>query len=175
MHKESYDLMQRLALSYVKGGRRVLDIGGADVNGSYRDIFQAMDCAHETLDWDDADYVVDGCDWSNVPTRAFDVVVSGQAFEHDKFFWRTLENISKAAKKRATFIFIVPSRGKFHQWPLDCYRFYPDTAYVFAELLDGDVVETIWASDVKEGHAINVHYERSEPSEWGDLAFVIRR
>jgi len=103
---------------------RVLDVGGADVNGSYRPLF--ADCRYKSLDFQNADIVVDGYDWP-IADGAFDAVISGQALEHDGMFWLTMQNIARVLRKGGHAILIVPSAGPVHRHPVDCYRFLPDS------------------------------------------------
>lgn len=147
MHPSSYNLMKRFR-AYVPAGSSVLDVGGADVNGSYKDLF--ADCTYKTLDWEKADYIVKGYDW-DVPQ--FDCVISGQTLEHDGRFWLTLENIKKIV--RNTVIIIVPSGGKYHANPVDCYRFYPDSRFIFSEILGMKCLKYDWLKNY-----------------WGDLGMV---
>lgn len=151
MHPSSFQLMKRFR-HYVKPGSSVLDVGGADVNGSYRPIFK--DCEYKTLDWQGADYNVKGYNWTGVPV--FDAVISGQTLEHDGRFWITLMNIKMLKPK--VVIIIVPSKGKYHAHPIDCYRFYPDSGKIFAEILEMKMVENVW----------------NQNEYWGDLGLVFK-
>jgi SAM-dependent methyltransferase len=58
-------------------------------------------------------------------SRSFDVVLSGQVFEHVPFFWASLLEIARVMKPRAYFFLTVPSRGHRHS-TYDCWRVYPD-------------------------------------------------
>ena len=157
MHQTSYDLMKEFASKYVKGPCFVLDVGATLSSQNYGSIF--TDCDYRTLSWDKgAHYQVEGYTWTNVPKDTFDVVISGQAFEHDKFFWLTLANIREVCKPDALVMIIVPSRGVVHRFPLDCYRFYEDARIPFSELLGADIVETVWNEEIG----------------WGDLGMVFR-
>jgi SAM-dependent methyltransferase len=147
----------------------VLDFGGADVNGTYKDIITEHDSTYITLDWDNADYIVKGYDWKDVPKKHFDVVITGQAFEHDSYFWKSLENIKNACKDNGLVIIIVPSKGNYHTHPIDCYRFYPDSAKVFAEILNADILEIVWNSD-KSWKKFN----KQDDTDWGDLGMVFK-
>jgi SAM-dependent methyltransferase len=178
MHKTSYDLMTYFVKKYLPQNSNVLDFGGSHINGSYKDIITTQNSIYETLDWDNADYVVKGYDWTNVPKKFFDAIISGQAFEHDLYFWKTLENINKTVKNDGLVIIIVPTKGDFHQYPVDCYRFYPDSALVFAELLNAEILEVIWNSDwaVKSNNSNNknIIFKHQFDTFWGDLGMVFK-
>ena len=71
-------------------------------------------------------------DWDIEP-NSVDVVISGQAFEHIKYFWLTAEQIAKILKPGGLFMLIVPSAGRIHRHPVDCWRFLPDGLKALAE------------------------------------------
>ncbi len=155
MHATSYALMSRMR-SCIPAGSSVLDVGGADVNGSYRPLF--ADCAYKSLDFQKADIVVKGYDWP-IEDESFDAVISGQALEHDGFFWLTMRNIARVLKPSGTAILIVPSAGAVHRHPVDCYRFLPDSMRALARWAELELIDTEW------NHA----------SAWGDLCGVFRK
>ena len=64
-------------------------------------------------------------DWE-IPDSSYDVVISGQAFEHIEFFWLTFLEMARVLKPQGLIILIAPSRGPQHRYPVDCWRFYPD-------------------------------------------------
>lgn len=128
MHEASLAMMRSLR-DHVRPGADVLDVGGADVNGSYRDLFR--DCKYTSLDFKNADVIVSGYEWP-LADAAFDAVISGQTLEHDRFFWLTMRNISRVLRPGGIAILIVPSSGPVHRHPVDCYRFFPDAMEALA-------------------------------------------
>lgn len=155
MHKESFRLMERLR-ACIQPGSSVLDVGGADVNGSYSPLFK--DCKYTSLDHAGADINVTGYDWP-IADEAFDAVISGQALEHDGWFWLTLQNIARVLKPTGHAIVIVPQVGMVHRYPVDCYRFLPDSMEALARWAKLTLVET--SSD--------------DESRWKDLGAVFRK
>ena len=140
MHEDSYRAMERFHDKYcAENGLRVLDVGGADINGTNRPIFKH--CIFESLDYDNADIIVKGYDWP-IADETYDVVISSQTMEHDKFFWLTLTNIARVCKKGGLMCIISPSAGSVHRFPVDCYRFYPDAPAAFAEWMGVELVES---------------------------------
>jgi SAM-dependent methyltransferase len=182
MHASSLKLMDFFFDSYVPDNSVVLDIGGSSNHESYKGIVLKYNSVYSSLDWNNADYIVEGYDWSKVPEKHFDVVISGQTFEHDPYFWKTLENIKRVVKQNGLVIIIVPSKCHFHQYPMDCYRFYPDSAVVFAEILNADIGKVIWNSEhavkaINDKPSIDVKsiiFEHQEINEAGDLGMVFR-
>ena len=59
-------------------------------------------------------------------SNSFDLVISGQAFEHIEFPWLTIREIERVLKPGGFAIIIAPSSGAEHRYPNDCWRFYPD-------------------------------------------------
>jgi len=111
----------------------VLDVGSlqvAETMSSYRSL---LECEH--WNYTGLDLVrgpnVDLCiaepyDWAEVGDNRFDVVVSGQTFEHIEFFWMSAFEIGRALREGGLACIIAPSSGPEHRHPTDCWRFYPD-------------------------------------------------
>jgi SAM-dependent methyltransferase len=155
MHASSYHLMSELR-ACIPAGARVLDVGGADVNGSYRPLFG--DCTYTSLDYQNADIIVTGYDWP-LADESFDAVISGQTFEHDGWFWVTMQNIARVLKPGGHAIIIAPSAGGVHRHPVDCYRFLPDSMAALARWAGLTLLGTRWDSE----------------SKWRDLGAVFRK
>jgi SAM-dependent methyltransferase len=60
--------------------------------------------------------------------NSVDVVVSSSCFEHSEFFWLVFNEVMRVLKPNGIFYLNVPSNGNFHRFPVDCWRFYPDSA-----------------------------------------------
>ena len=108
---------------------KILDIGGADVNGSLSSVappkcqyvgvdFQAGKGVHIVLD-----------DPYSLPFEdgSCDVIVSSSCFEHAEFFWLSFNEMLRILKPSGLLYMNVPSNGAFHRFPVDCWRFYPDS------------------------------------------------
>jgi hypothetical protein len=67
--------------------------------------------------------------------------VSGQALEHDRWFWVTMRNIARVLRPGGVAALIVPSAGPVHRHPVDCYRFYPDAMAAMASWAGLTVLE----------------------------------
>lgn len=139
---------------------RVLDVGSSTVSGgeddgvstdrprNYRVFFPAPDFDYTGLDvvaGANVDLVpVDPFRWTELSDESFDVVVCGQTFEHNPFFWVTLAEIARVLIQRGFVCIVAPSRGFVHRFPLDCWRFFPDAgpamcSYVGLEMLESYV------------------------------------
>lgn len=110
-------------------GGTVLDIGAQDVNGSLKSVCPA------TLSYVGVDFVAGpGVDvvLEDPYTLPFadasvDVVVSSSCFEHSELFWVLYLEILRVLKAPGLFYLNAPSNGEFHRYPVDCWRFYPDS------------------------------------------------
>ena len=108
MHPSSYENMQKcyeryVATATVGAGEEVvvLDIGGADVNGSYRDIFDGPHFRYLTADISDAegvDIVLDDPYSIPLADASVDIVLSGQMLEHCEFFWLAFQEMVRLMK-----------------------------------------------------------------------------
>jgi SAM-dependent methyltransferase len=156
MHATSMENMQKCYDRYIRntdlalrGGSVVLDVGGTDVNGSYRSIFK--DTAFEYL----------GCDISPGPgvsivqldphhipldDASVDIVLCGQMLEHCEFFWLAFSEMMRVLRPGGLMFLIVPSAGPIHRYPVDCYRFYPDSLAALAKYAKCHLIEC-WMDD----------------------------
>lgn len=167
MHASSYENMQRAYRRFLAGtrleerGGTVLDVGGSDVNGSYRGIFQPGRFKYLAADLaagPGVDLVLE--DPYVIPMRGgtADIIVSGQAFEHIEFFWRTFGEMARVLKPEGIIILVAPSGGPEHRFPVDCYRFLPDAYSALAKTANLDLLD-VW---------------RDERGPWQDLVGVFR-
>ena len=108
---------------------RVVEVGSQDVNGSIRSACPA------NFDYIGVDFVagqgVDVVleDSYQLPfeSESADVVVSSSCFEHSEMFWLLFLEILRILKPHGLLYLNVPSNGSFHRYPVDCWRFYPDS------------------------------------------------
>jgi SAM-dependent methyltransferase len=59
--------------------------------------------------------------------NSFDYVVSSSCFEHVDFFWLSYLEIMRVLKPSGVFYLNAPSNGDFHRFPIDSWRFFPDS------------------------------------------------
>ncbi len=114
---------------FQRPGAKVIEIGAQDVNGSLRD------CCPGAFEYVGVDFVagkgVDVIleDPYSLPfeTDSTDIVLSSSCFEHSEMFWLLFLEIMRILRPDGLFYLNVPSNGDFHQYPVDCWRFYPDS------------------------------------------------
>ena len=80
---------------------------------------------HLVLRWTDL-VLKNPYDWQEIETDSFDLVISGQAFEHIEFFWITMSEMTRVLKKDGLMCVIAPNGYGEHRYPVDCYRFFTD-------------------------------------------------
>ena len=153
MHRNSIDHMQALVQRYLQPGTPLLigDVGSYDYTGSYRALFTDPAWKYVGIDLNEGpnvDVVLPSPYSFPFPDGHFDVLVSGQAFEHVKFFWLTWTEMVRTLKPGGFIFLIAPSRGPEHRFPVDCWRFYPDGYRALAEYAKIDCLEatTDWAA-----------------------------
>lgn len=129
-----------------RSGLRVLDVGGADINGSYRGMFERLGATYTAIDISGGpgvDLVMVSPDHIEAPSGSFDVVVSGQTVEHCWNFWELFAEMVRVCADDGLIVLIAPSAGFEHRFPVDCYRFYPDSFAALAEMNSVHLVE-VW-------------------------------
>jgi SAM-dependent methyltransferase len=114
---------------------RIVDLGAMNVNGSYRELLPAA-VEYVGVDLEPGPGVdLTLSDVYRLPFAgdSFDVVLSGQMLEHSGQFWRVFSEICRILKPDGLAFIIAPSAGPVHRYPVDCYRFYPDSYQALAE------------------------------------------
>ena len=152
MHFASADKMDAFRGAYLAPYQQspldILDVGGAVIgNGpsSYRALLARAPWRYVGADiapGSNVDVVLaDHYDWHPFADGSFDVVVSGQTFEHIEFIWLTIFEIARVLRPNGLACVIAPARGNVHRYPLDCWRFYPDGLPALARYAGLRVVE----------------------------------
>jgi len=171
MHANSLRHMQALVERYLDPAQALTigDIGSYDVSGSYRPLFARGTWTYTGIDVNagpNVDAVLESPYQFPIADAHFDVLVSGQAFEHVKFFWLTWMEMVRTLKPGGFIFLIAPSRGPEHRYPVDCWRFYPDGFRALAEY--GKIVcleaRTDWAA-----------YPGARGRVWGDTVGVFAK
>lgn len=155
MHKTSYLKMQAFFESvdhYLPPQSRgsILEIGSKSYHGqlSYKNLIDQSRFSYTGLDLEAGTNVdiVPGNphNWSEIGNEQFDLVISGQALEHDKFFWVTFPEIARILKCGGILALIAPGTGPIHRFPVDCWRFYPDAWEGLCQWAGLELVETYY-------------------------------
>lgn len=154
MHASSLENMQKAYDRYVKEfisksnktNINLIDIGGANVNGSYADIFSIPQINYKAVDiypGEGIDVVLKDPYVLPFDNDEIDIIISGQAFEHVEFFWDLFVEMSRVLSKDGLLILIAPSSGPIHRYPVDCYRFHPDAYTSLAKYAKINLID-VW-------------------------------
>lgn len=108
---------------------KVLEIGSQDVNGSLRSVCPDQ-FEYIGVDFQAAkgvDVVLEDPYSLPFEDNSLDIVLSSSCFEHSEMFWLVFLEIMRVLKPAGLFYLNAPSSGSFHRYPVDCWRFYPDS------------------------------------------------
>lgn len=157
MHKSTYNKMLWFKNIYLNSSDplNILDIGSLDNTGknyNYRTIFDNSNWNYTGLDYidgDNVDILVDDIyNIYEISDDSYDVIISGQLFEHLEFFWITMTEIERILKPGGICCIIAPSGGPKHgSFEPDCYRFYEDGMAALARYVDFEVLHVSTNSD----------------------------
>ena len=108
---------------------KVIEIGSQNVNGTLRDTCPA-NFEYVGVDFQKAkgvDLVLEDAYVLPFDDESIDIVLSSSCFEHSEMFWLVFLEILRVLKPNGLFYLNAPSAGSFHRYPVDCWRFYPDS------------------------------------------------
>lgn len=147
---------------------RVLEVGSLDVNGSLREHnlknldWVGVDCVSgkgvDVVVQDPYVYPFDG--------DSFDMVMASSVFEHSEFFWLLFMEMVRVTKPGGVIYVSAPSNGSVHRYPVDVYRFYPDSANALVNFAN------------REGDEVSLEETfilRSIDGDWSDWVAVLRK
>jgi SAM-dependent methyltransferase len=92
--------------------KKVLEVGSLNINGTLRDFFQ--NCDYTGIDVGEGPGVDLVCYGENydAPDNTYDVVCSGECFEHNPKWLETFENMIRMCKKGGLVFFTCASEGR---------------------------------------------------------------
>lgn len=121
-------------------GKKVIEIGSYDVNGSIRSIIESLNPAEYVgVDLEEGPGVDLVCSAEEVLNcfneEAFDVVISTEMIEHVLDWKKVISNIKKICKPDGIILITTRSYGfPFHPSPTDYWRFeYEDMETIFSD------------------------------------------
>lgn len=177
MHRSSYNKIKYFRDNYLNPNDelKILDIGSFDKDGDYNYglILNGENWTYHGLDLKDGSnvnvVVENPYDWKEIENEAYDVVISGQAFEHIEYFWLTLEEIKRVLKPEGLLCVIVPSSGPVHRNPYDCYRFNQNAMKAMAKYINFTILETGHNARDKPWHDSHLIAKKPESAPLEDL------
>ena len=122
MHKTSYLKMKWFKKKYLNTSKKlkILDVGSLDKKGdfNYSTLFNEKNWNYTGLDFEDGnnvDIVVDDIyNWLEVEDNTYDIIISGQFFQHLEYFWLTMSEIERVLKPGGYVCIITPAAGPKH-------------------------------------------------------------
>lgn len=136
--------------------KRVLDIGSLDINGNNRYLFE--DCEYIGIDigaGKNVDVVCRGHEYKS--DEKFDVIISTECFEHDKYYDKTLRNAYNLLKQGGLLLFSCAAPGRpEHGTTRTSKGDSPFTNDYYRNLSEDDIREiwvdvTSWNADKQTG------------------------
>jgi SAM-dependent methyltransferase len=113
-HKEQLDFVAAVKEKHPEffTGKRVLEVGSLNINGTVRDFF--TDCDYTGCDLGKGKGVDIVCAGQhlNFPDNSFDVVLSCECFEHNPAYQETLRNMVRMLKPGGLLFFTCATTGR---------------------------------------------------------------
>lgn len=159
MHKNSYELMEKLLRKIAKPGFQVLDVGSKRhlKQATYKTIVESFKMKYTGFDAEEGecvDIVGDVYCMSKRPWMHLDIVISGQMLEHLEHPREAVDQMCSILKPGGMIILIAPYVHTEHRYPIDCWRFLPDGMKSLLRGLVSEVQSNLvgndcWATGVK--------------------------
>lgn len=142
MHSAAKRNFERFLISYKESLNqnktlKVLDLGSQSLKEDWvtiKSILKSNNLKFEYTGVDlepglNVDHVLDDIySFGSINSNTYDLITATSVFEHIEFFWLTYLEIIRILKPTGLLYINTPSNGDFHRWPVDCWRFYPDSA-----------------------------------------------
>jgi SAM-dependent methyltransferase len=131
MHDTAMDYGAEFFNIYTKNlkGGTIVDIGSRNICGSLRSV-APPDNKYIGVDFaagNGVDVVIEDPYCLPFADESADVVVSSSCFEHAEFFWLLFNEALRILKPVGLLYINAPANGSYHRYPVDCWRFYPDS------------------------------------------------
>lgn len=129
MHRNSELLFRAHASPYFKDGITVLEIGADSNPSTYQKALNLKSVDWQTLDIsaETKPTILTKNEYQfPIPENTYDVVLSGNVIEHVKKIWLWVSELSRICKKGGAVITVNPLSWPFHEYPVDCWRIYPE-------------------------------------------------
>ena len=133
-------VLRNLSLEEVKG-KRILEVGSQNVNGSVRPIFNLLQPSEYIgIDFQEGlgvDLVCDAKDMlEKFGPKSFDIVVSTEMMEHILDWRLVISNLKQLVKDNGLLLLTTRSKGfKYHAYPYDFWRYETeDFKIIFSDM-----------------------------------------
>ncbi|MFZ1813647.1 MAG: methyltransferase domain-containing protein [Rhizobiaceae bacterium] len=177
MHNSSYKKAEYFLSTYFNNDsvlkKNVLEVGSKSYHSqdTYRNLFNEENYIYTGLDIEsgnNVDYVPENIFiWSELEDNSFDIIISGQTFEHNPYFWVTFLEIARVLKPGGYAFICAPGGGKVHRYPVDCWRFYPDSWSALCQFAGLNLIESYFEPDS--------HIGLIGDAKWRDSAAIAQK
>ena len=167
-----------MAFASVYGGKnkKVIDVGGLNVNGSLRKFFEDKGMTYICVDMEkhpSVDILVKPGEKMPFDDGSIDLIISTSCFEHDPCFWMTFKEMSRIIKSDGYIYINAPSIGSYHTHPGDNWRFYSDAGQALAYWSGIQVGnEDVFPVKIVETFHIDGNYKSHR---WDDFVCIWKR
>lgn len=130
MHPTAFSWAQHFFTTYgQKEAGTVIDVGSQDVTGSLKSVCPpgTRYIGVDFVKGKGVDIVLDDPYRLPFGDGHADIVLSSSVFEHSEMFWLLFNEVLRVLKPTGLFYLNVPANGFVHRFPVDCWRFYPDS------------------------------------------------
>jgi len=173
-HKEQQEFISRVRgnFNYYFGGKKVLEVGSLNINGSLREFF--IQCHYIGIDVAKGpcvDIVCQGQDY-DASDDCFDVVCSAECFEHNPYWLETFINMIRMCKPGGLIFFTCASTGRLEHGTLNCHPILsPLTINLgwdyYKNLTDFDFKNNIIFEDKFNYHGFEINTDSHDLYFWG--------
>jgi len=138
MHQSAMKYGKNFFETYCAGdfsGKIIVDVGAQDVNGSLRQYCPtgAEYIGVDFVEGKGVDVIINDPYKLPFESNSVDVVVCSSVFEHSEFFWLLFLECVRIIKPTGLIYLNMPSNGMVHRYPVDSWRFYPDSGRALAK------------------------------------------
>lgn len=129
MHESAYISGKCFFDLYTTETSKILEIGSQNVNGSLRDHSKSKDYTGvDFVKGKGVDVILEDPYKYPFESNTFDVIVTSSCFEHSEMFWLSFIECLRVLKPTGVLYYNVPALFAYHRYPVDCWRFMPDSA-----------------------------------------------
>jgi SAM-dependent methyltransferase len=171
MHQNSLMIFEKHARPYFEGIQSVLEIGPSGTPSAYQNLIGKPGLKWDTIDIANKKgynltYLSKGEYDFGIPSDTYDVVLSGQVFEHVRKIWRWMPEVARVAKPGGRVITISPVSYPYHEAPHDCWRVYPEGMKALCEDSGLEVELAKWESIEGEKYKRTIGGKGSDRLGW---------